>query len=362
MSEHIYVIHVLNKPSVGGAEKLVESIIQSNTLTKTTHSMNYIANNKIEISLFSYRILRLFPMLFQLIKIQCLIFKSEIRKRRTCIVFHLAEAHVINHLIYVKSNSRFVRTIHYVHQSKDLYPTKLHSTAYSSANKSDLLITYSTLVLDSWHFKELKFISLPNPVSSDILKYSVDDMPSAYNFDSLNFIFIGRLAKWKRPDKCMEFVSYFTKKYITSLKIVGFEKLEFEKLYGDSFLDKYKNVDIKFLGVKSDVKTEIINSDINLYFADSIHSYESIGISSEECLVLGVPTVITNKQFTQFKESPGIYEFSDFIENEELRNNTTDIITNLHKNRASISNYWKDLASIQRYLKNFNEQLIKLYS
>jgi hypothetical protein len=110
-------------------------------------------------------------------------------------------------------------------------------------------------------------------VSSDILKHPVEVIQSANTVASLTFIFIGRLAKWKRPDKCVEFISYFAQSYNTSIKILGFEKLEFEELYGESFLDKYKNLSIKFLGVESDVKSEIVTSDINLYFDDSIHSY-----------------------------------------------------------------------------------------
>ncbi len=361
MSEDLFVFHILNKPSVGGAEKLVESIIQSNTSTNVTHSVNFIANNKFEIFLFRKRILRLIPILISLIKLQFMIINSEISGRRTCLIFHLAEAHLINHLIYVKSNSRYIRIIHYVHQSKDLYPSKLHFSAYLSANKSDLVVTYSKLVLNSWDFKGPRFISLPNPVSNDILNYPVELVQSANNLDNLNFIFIGRLAAWKRPDECVKFISYFAKEYTVSLKFLGFEKLEFDTLYGESLLDQYKGLNIRFLGMQSDVKMEIITADFNLYFADSTNSYESIGISSEECLVLGVPTIIVDKKLTQFKDSPGIYEFKDFIENDELKSNATGLISNLSKNRACVADYWKALASLETYLRLFHEQLIKLY-
>ena len=362
MSENVFVIHVLNKPSVGGAERLVESIIKSNSSANIMHLNVFIAKNKFEIFLFGKRLFRLIPIIIILIKLQFLIFKFEVNRRKSCLVFHLAEAHVINKYIFVKSKSKYVRIIHYVHQSKDLYPSKLHSSAYSSAQKSDLVVTYSTLVLESWNFKQPKFISLPNPVSNEVLKYQHESHKNVNNTNNLNFIYLGRLAKWKRPDKCVEFVSYFGKKYDTSLKFIGFEKLEFEKLYGKSFLNEYKNLNVKFLGIKLDVKSEIITSDINLYFADSNHSYESIGISAEECLVLGVPTVIIDKKFTQFKDSPGIFELKDFIENGELKESVVDLISNIDTNRKNVSRFWKDLASIENYLTVFHEQLIKLYS
>ena len=311
MTESILVIHVLNKNSVGGAESLVASLVKQQQIGKEglAHKSLFIATNHVSVQLLGLKIIRFLPILMASVKLGIFAIRSNRSRRKTAIIFHLAECHVVAKICGpVISNLPHVKIFIYLHQSRELFPEKIRWVTDSLIRKYET-ICYSDCATKTWFTNSTSDISkrttIHNPVG---IKSSRNRYTKSL---TLNLLFIGRFTPWKRPDMAIAIANRLAALTPVKLQIVGFKKSDFVEHYGE-FNDLNSPLSINFLGSIRDVVPLIQDSDLLLNLAESNLSGESIGIAALESLSLGVPVLIQDSKMSDFQQMPGIYSLNYF--------------------------------------------------
>jgi len=358
MVDAILVFHVLNKNSTGGAESLVRGLVDRTQTGEEglTHETFFIAPSYLYGQLLATKILRFIPILIASVKLIMLAIRSNKSKRKTAIIFHLAECHLVAKICApVISNLPNIRIIIYLHQSRELFPTKISWITDSLICKYES-ICYSDSATKSW---------FPNPTSG-IFKRTIIHNPVGVKSsekintkrDSLNLLFIGRFTPWKRPDLAIAVATKLAELTRVNLQIAGFNKSDFVSHYGE-ISDLDSSLSIKFLGSVRDVVPVLQDSDLLLNLADSKLSGESIGIAALESLSLGVPVLVQDSKMSDFQSTPGIFSLNDF-ENLFAKMLHDPQPTKLFKDSFKITPeervFWEEMTSQERY----NRQLLLL--
>lgn len=351
------IYHFLNKKSVGGAEILVDELCQQNFLI--VHRQFYIFNNFLEINLAKNRFFR-----------KLLIFKSAIKIflklffiRKNLLIFHLLETHLVAFLLLIIINKFKIRKLFdikiaiYIHQSPNLYTSKLHKYLTKTISNSDFVFCYSKTVLDSWirlypiQFSRTKCFELRNFVSK---RFSNITMTKSNIDDGINFLFVGRNVSWKRPDRTIDLTNFLSKKYPKirfNLDMVGISKMPFIKN------EINKNLKINFLGQLSVNQFRFKKYDFHLYLTDNSRSIETVGIGCLESLNFGIPVIVSDASSSTYQGKPGIYEVASFLDLFDfyfhLYNNGDFDINILSSKFKFDTSYWRHETSIERYTTEF---------
>jgi len=311
MAESILVIHVLNKNSVGGAESLVASLVNQQQTGKEglAHKFLFIAPNDVSIQLLGLKVFRFLPILMASVKLGILAIRSNRSRRKTAIIFHLAECHLVAKICGpVISNLPHVKIVIYLHQSRELFPAKIRWVTDSLIRKYET-ICYSDCATKTWFTNSTSEISkrttIHNPVGikSPRNRYTKSHI--------LKLIFIGRFTPWKRPDMAIAIANRLATLTPVNLNIAGFNKSDFVEHYGE-INDLNSSLSVNFLGSIRDVVPLIQDSDLLLNLAESNLSGESIGIAALESLSLGVPVLVQDSKVSDFQKMPGVYSLNNF--------------------------------------------------
>ena len=363
MINTLRVVNVLNKNSTGGAESLVRILCEGGSPSgaEIFHECIFLANSKVSRWLLRKRFFRIIPILFFGFKIMKYIIFNSSRKSESRIyfIFHLAECHIAAYIYrFIPKIFKSVHFYIYLHQSRELFPKKVIPLTEKLLAKFPA-ICYSKSATDSWFLKNSsvsgnRFI-LHNAISREF--YSPRFSRSKEEGDVIQLLFIGRFAKWKKPDLALEFAVAMSKFEEVHLKFIGFDEKEFFETYRLPKFD-YPNLKVRFLGMNKEVVQYLFQSNLMLYFADAEQSGESIGIAALEALSSGLPVMVANNSKTDFVGEPGILQLVDFrgSENDFDETKIMSLVDRL-KNPSSllgerdITN-WREKTSIKRYNLN----------
>ena len=311
MAESILVIHLLNKNSTGGAESLVASLVNQRQADEQglTHKTLFIAPNNLSVQLLGMKIFRFLPILMASVKLCVFAIKSNKSRRKTVLIIHLAECHLVAKICGpVISNLPNTKIVIYLHQSRELFPAKICWVTDSLIRKYES-ICYSDCATKSWFTDSTSGIpkrtTIHNPVG---IKSPQNREPKS---TTLKLVFIGRFTPWKRPDMAIAIATQLATLTPVNLKIAGFNKSDFVNHYGE-INDSNSLLSINFLGPVRDVMPMLQESDLLLNLAESNLSGESIGIAALESLSLGVPVLVQDSKMSDFQNMPGIYSLNDF--------------------------------------------------
>lgn len=365
----INTIHILNKKGVGGAENLVNSLLdkQIDQNDQPKHSVSYIANSQFSKFLIGQRILRFVPILLKCLELFILICKFRIYRREInlFLIFHLAECHLIARILsFLPSFFNKISFIIYLHQSKELFPPKIVPTT------THLLgcfpsICYSASATNSWYsnveLKNYRFV-IHNAVSRT---FSIKNKSRhKKDFDSIQLLFIGRFVPWKRADRALAFAKKVSLLKKTTLTLVGIDKSQFLEAYGQEFIPA-NNLELNFVGISDDVESYIKSSCLLVNLFDTHLSGECIGVAAMEALSMGIPVLTPNGQSSDFLHYPGVYQLSEMVNHElDSRFMIESALSKLLSGKLFLSareiEFWRKKVSIDRYNRDLNSLLVSM--
>jgi glycosyltransferase involved in cell wall biosynthesis len=352
------IIHVLNMNSIGGAESLVKTLLNSPGYNK--HKVFYIANNSLSKFILTKSKLRILVILKATLILTIKVIRHD--KNKSIFIFHLAECHLIFRIISSLLPVKKMQTVFigYIHQGPKLYPKKLKKNVKLSALKADGIIYYSSQVKKAWDLDILFGMSYRSSVIHNFVSNQFFSFRNLNNFESRNYfqvIFIGRNTPWKRPKLAYELAKEIAKKGIrVNLKFLGLSQRE-----GDLFIDHdlNPNLEIDFCGKVQNPISFLRESDIMFYLVDQDISEEGVGIAAMEALALGIPVVVSNKYKSDFSTLDlliDLKEFTNNINKFEL-NKLNKYLRSLRKQKSIIPSNTKLFS-----FENYNDQLLNFTS
>lgn len=314
IDSRIQIVHVLNKNTLGGAESLVNSLLVSQEFNN--HQVFYLANSNISKFLLSKSRLRILVFLKAAIILIIKIIGNS--KNRKIFIFHLAECHLIFHIIGNLLPVKKMQTVFigYIHQSPGLYPNKLKKHVKFSTLKADGIIYYSSQVKRAWEIDILNGINYRSTVIHNFVSNQFQNKRNLIDLNGKNYyqaIFIGRNVTWKRPKLAYELAKEMANKGIKiNLNFLGISQSE-----GELFIDKNlsPNLKVVFYGKVQNSLPLLLKSDIMFYIADQEICEEGVGVAAMEALELGIPVVISNKYKSDFSNLELLIDLKNFTDN-----------------------------------------------
>jgi glycosyltransferase involved in cell wall biosynthesis len=364
MPRSIVVFHVLNKRATGGAENLVHGLVlwSADQNTALVHREIYIAKSRFATTLLSKKLIRFLPIFFAYIKLILTYLDFSLINHRKVFIFHLAECHFLARIFSLLTpGDNKTRLIVYLHQSHELFPTKLRPTT-ESLIRNFHTICYSKRATDTW-FQDL----VHQPKQRSVLHNSVpiknlpirtprEDLPY------LNLLFVGRYVQWKRPDMALAIAQKLSDCFPVRMIFAGISESEYCLDYGKLQLGT-SQLDVQFHGIVKDVAPLLQEAHLLLNLAESSTSGEGIGIAAMEALMNGIPVLVQDRSKTDFLNMPGIYDIRDLDAWLWLVREQPDPLDDfrvtfsmdvrekeLWKAKVSIDRYNSELASILEYV------------
>ena len=312
MPRSIVVFHILNKNATGGAENLVHGLVSWSDEQKgpLTHRVIYIAKSRFATNLLSLKLIRIAPILLAYTKLLMTYLDFRHLGHEKVFIFHLAECHLLARIFSILTPwDNRKRVIVYLHQSRELFPTKLRPITESLIDEFHT-ICYSKCATDSW------FLDRGNKGKNRSVLHnaaSINKLPinrAGENRTHLNLLFVGRYVHWKRPDMALAVAQRLSNHIPVIMNFVGISESEFTVDYGKPVLDN-PQLEVHFHGVVMDVVPFLQKADLLLNLAESSSSGESVGIAAMEALSSGVPVLVQDRFKTDFSNMPGIYDLRD---------------------------------------------------
>ena len=314
--EDLFLINVINKPNVGGIERLVTDFTEELTKNKISNDVYYLSKNKFNNLFFSKSLTRKLIIIIKSMQLYMRVLRIS-KSYKVVIIFHHAECHIVARLLVtiLKRNTK-IKLVIYLNQSPTIYPQKLIPNAIKTINSISATLCYSKTVAKMWmSLCDSKIYAIHSPVN--IKRVTSKTYTNQKDKNRIYLLHLGRNVEWKSPEKSFQFAKELAFLGIpTTLTFVGIHKLD-----SADALENISNLEVRYLGLLKDSIPETTFADAMTNFPEFERTGEVIGIGALESLIIGNPVVVNSLKETGYADIYGIYE-KDFFKNKVYSNYT----------------------------------------